>query len=246
MEIEAEPLESRYRLARIGFLLAALACGLMAFDAAGHTVMMVTDDQALGQLFESEQWLWWASTGVAWFGLLGTLALVGRWPTPYWRERTTILLVLAAVGVVLWAIRHGHRLGLFETEAPWPWFRLQLSLAFRWAWMLILVDLAGRVAEHLGHAEAGRLRQIVRTLILLGIAAWLFLIVGSFGLGFGRPVLLPRRLWAVFLLQWFFFSLTRAVSCFATTLLVLLTARECRAFLHERKQLSSAPDLPPA
>jgi hypothetical protein len=236
MDIEAEQLASRYRIARFGFLVASLACGLMAFDAAGHTIRMFVDDRALVQFFESDQWLWWASTGVAWSALLGTLALVGRWDTPFWRTRVNALLVLAAIGVLFWAIRHGHRLGLFESEAPLPWLRLQLSLGFRWAWMFLFAELASAVCDHLGRAEAARLHEAVRALLLIGVATWLLLVVGNLRFALGGPVMLPQRLWALFLLQWLLFSATRAAACFSVTILALMAARECRTFLVERRR----------
>ncbi len=236
MDLDPTPVQSRYGLTRLGLLLCALACGLMAFDAAGHTLLMFDPEGGLRRVFESRDWLLWASTCVAWTAFLGSVILVARFDTPYWRSRTGILVLFALIGLVLWLIRHGDRFGLFAEEAPWPWLRMHAALGFRWVWIWTLADLSRRVAEHLGRDDTLKLHQIVRTLISLGIVAWGLLLLTNFQLAFGGGVMVPRRMFAFFLLQWLLFSASRAAACFAATILILLAARECRAFVAERKR----------
>lgn len=233
-------LTSRYRICRAGFLLGALACGLMAFDAAGHTVTLLTRSDEIGRLVRSNDWMWFAGTAVAWSAVFSSLALTGRWSSPFWVNRTRILVMLSGVGLLLWLMRFGDKFGLFAGELPFPWMRMQLALAFRWFWMLLLAELAHTVAQHLGR-DTSRALATTRTLISVGVALWLLLLFTSLRMMVGGGMGLRRGAMVAFWMQWLGFSGSRAAACFAVTLMALLAARDCAALLRELRRSDAWP-----
>jgi hypothetical protein len=230
-------LQSRYGLCRTGLALLALACGVMSFDSLGNMLLLLTWRKDLHDFFTSPDWYWLAGTTIVWSSLVGSVLLAGRWPQAHWRRRVVLLVLTSLAGVVLWAIRHAVRLGLSEGEPPLEWERLQITLAVRWAWLVVLISLAGDVAEHLGRSvEALPLRAMAQALLSLGVAVWLVLMLTRWGARGAPP---PRVLVAVWM-QWLCLTATRAGTCFATTLLALLAARECSRVLRELRHAADA------
>jgi hypothetical protein len=230
----------RYRLCRTGFAFASVACGVLAFDSAANVIGLVRLQQGPDLGFRTGEYMWLASSAVAWSAMIGSLFLVNRWSEPAWRRRTRGLIIAALLGTVLWGIRFADRLGFVDGESPHAYTAMHLSLGVRWLWLALLVGLAGDVAEHLGRADARATRALAHSLIMAGIAVWILLVLtetsAHAGMRIGR---FPPRLFFSLWLETIGLSAIRCAASFLATLLALLAARECSVLLRELKSRES-------
>lgn len=226
----------RYRLCWAGFTLAAMACGVLAFDSALMGLAMFTHEGGPELRLRTPEYLWMVSTAVAWCGLLGSVLLVGRWREASWRVRTQGLVLAAMAGVVLWACRFADRLGLIEGEPPYAYLAMHGSIGIRWVWLALVAGLAADVAVHLGRSDARSMRGVAQSLVMAGAAIWIALLLSEGVVQAARAAgRVPLRLWMMLQLELLGLAVLRCGASFVVTVVALLAARECSIVLREMR-----------
>jgi hypothetical protein len=230
------PLLDRYRACRLGFSLAALACGMMAFHASGFTAFYLTADHKYRLFFSQDDWLLFATSVITWSGLAGAVVLGRCWSLPGWRRQTALLVVLSILAAAVWVARHAVRFGLAAEPLPYVELLVRLALGPRWIWLALLCGLAADVASHLGAPNVRPLRASALATITAGVAFWVMMLlieIIPFALGAG-PV--GRRVMVGIWLQLVGFWGFSTAAAFTTTLLLLVAARECTRLIRELKR----------
>jgi hypothetical protein len=223
----------RYSWCRVGFGFAALACGVLAFHAAGMTAFFLTFDRRLIQFLQKREWLLFVTSVVSWSAFFGSVALVRCWPEPYWRRRSNLLFVVSLLGVVLWGMRHAVPLGLASQEIPLlPWV-IQLSVGLRWIWLGLLASLSAEVLLHLGQGGADKLRAGILATIATGVAFWIMTLMLDLFPAFGPPRRGGPRVWFAAWMQFLGFWGLYCAANFSTTIVLLMSARESSTLIRE-------------
>ena len=232
-EFDADVLNRRYQLCRVGFFLLAAAALVRAVDVGLHIAMFMTMNGALLGVFEETWYLWVVRGAMVGAGLVGAYLLWGRWDHPKWTSRTGLLITVGLVDLVLWVMecsdQGGQGAGLANDH---HWVRLHLARAVSWAQLGLGVGLAAAFLDHLGHHREARSAERIYGFIVSGIALWLLYFARQTGWSHGWP-LQQRRLdgLAIVLLLSYFLPLTLASAQLMT--LDLRCARESARLLDD-------------
>lgn len=245
MDPETLDYRPRYRLSRLGFLLAGLASGLMTFDAAVHLATLLWPDWPLAGLVSAGTWHLGGGGTIVVAAVLGSYLLWGRWREPSWQARSGLLVLLALAGAVAWVLQQATALGLEGVDFPREW-AYHLRIGLRWGWMALLAGLAADVVVHLGREEGHDTRASIYALVLASAVIWgLDLLHHTEWAGVWPPR--RRPFWSPLTWPlWLALNGLRGLAGFFLTSLALLAARECTTLIRELDRTEAAHDLFPS
>ena len=221
---------SRYRLCRAGFGLCAMGLLLLTLDCACHLGLMFWGRPELIQVVDHPAWRWGVGSTITWGTMLGPLLLWGRWAEPRWRRQASFLVILNAIDVVVWFLRHGRELGLWEQDPGHTWLQQNVLYASSWVQFVLFASLATDLSAHLGSKSAPASLARVRSLAISGAMIWALMFLQVTAWRRGWPLVPRQRQGMGFLLG---VSMIRGLASFHAGALCLLASRECTLILRE-------------
>jgi len=170
----------KLRLCRAGFTLVAIGLALLCLSETLGVARLFIQDARLERLLLSPEgkwaWKWLVGGPITWTTLLGAYLLWAGWSEAGWRRRAGMLLLMNAVDMLQWTIRHHEDLGLPLRGGVdrHEWLFHQVTQGLGWAEFWLFADLAARLSRHVGHEIfAGRLSR-ARAIVAAGGLVWAF------------------------------------------------------------------------
>lgn len=231
----------KYRMCQTGFVLIALALGLLCIDAMLDLATWFTGNQAIGMVLRDPLWTWLVGAPITWGSLLGSYLLLGRWNESDWRRRAGLLVLMNTVDAGFWIITHGDALGLGLGPVPHPWARLHVGMAIGWAELLLIASLAADVSIRLGRARVIEAVRAARSCALFGAMLWAIWFVTQ--TRWDHWPLVARKLNLEGVLLMLAAVLVLALTSFQVTILCILASRQCGRVIRDLNREDQDHDL---
>jgi hypothetical protein len=239
----SEPLR-RARTLQRGFALMATALAEFCVIQALVLVMLLGRDPNVAALRSHPAWFWLVEAPAPWLYLIGSYMVWGAIAGVAWRRVAGMLVLLNAVGVVLWIIIFHQELGLpINAGAELnPWLIDLVSISVAWVKLLLLGLLAASWQTSLEGEEATPLRPspTVHTLAVVGLLVWVMLALGQTRWRFGpiRPRVGPG-----FARLYLLTMVLRVVAYFVLAAQVLEASRRAGTYWTERQPKDRGEEL---
>jgi hypothetical protein len=239
-DTEREQARKTYQLCRFGFGSYGAALLVASIAAVLELLWVFRLDQVRWIL--GQPWVEWLDTPIVWCRLIGAILLWGRWDQKSWQRRTSLLLALCLVDVVLWFVARGEMLGLHGGDVGHEWLRLIIARTMSWGRMALLSSLAGDYLVHLGVENASESDKLTRSMTVTGALVWLLFICqqtdwSAWPLQRGGR----RNLESELLLHGF--TLIYSITLIQVTALVISSVRQSTVVLTEMDQEDQDADL---
>jgi hypothetical protein len=231
MDLEFEDPRPRYRNTQLAFGLIALSLALLSFATAFDVGYVFTRNPKIAGVMERPEWLWLVNAPITWVSLIGSYLLVGRWTESTWQRRAGLLVVMNSIDAVLWTLSHAHQFGLLEHKVGHFWLRMQIASGLGWLELMLIASMATDVSLHLGKNDAPDAFRSARSLCMIGLGLWLFMLIGQ--TDWFRWPLRPRRFDPQGFLLFLGSLILTTVASFQTTALSIIAARQCQRFGRE-------------
>jgi hypothetical protein len=179
---------------------------------------------------------------IVWCRLIGAILLWGRWDHKSWQRRTSLLLALCMVDMILWFVARGEALGLHGGDVGHDHLRHIIRQAMSWGRMALLSSLAGDYLVHLGVENARESDKLTRSMTVTGALVWMLFFC-------------QQTNWAVWPLQMRMrgnleselllhgFTLIYSITLIQVTALVISAARQTSVVLAEMDRQDQEDDL---